>query len=351
MITLSVDSHKHINVAVAADEHGRVLADWEGANRERSWRQLRAWGLQFGDERQWGIEGAWGHGRGLAQELVAHDEVVYEINPRLTAQFRRRSSRMDKNDRLDAKAVASAVLREGEHLSPVTADDWTVAFDVLSRQREELVAEATRLRNRIHASLEFIDPDYGSNLPKLSSPAGVKAVARLKVPAQDPVAQARVQSVRLLAKRLELALEQAEMLKTTIRNLRHEALVPLLRICGVGELTAGALAGILGPGRRFQTEAQLATYAGVAPVEASSAGVIRHRLSRRGDRRLNAILHRIALTQSRASEEAKAYLERRQAQGKSRRDGIRLLKRYIVRRIWAAWKECLDSSTVALQAA
>ena len=104
------------------------------------------------------------------------------------------------------------------------------------------------------------------------------------------------------------------------------------------------LAGVLGPGRRFINDAQLAAYAGVAPLEASSAGLVRHRLNRGGNRRLNAIVHRIALTQAHHSPEARAYLERRASEGKSRREAIRALKRFIVRAIWRLWLECEPAS-------
>src|SRR4029453_11695625 len=107
--------------------------------------------------------------------------------------------------------------------------------------------------------------------------------------------------------------------------------VALTRLCGVSLLTAGALAGLLGPGRRFATDAQLAAYAGVAPLEASSAGRVRHRLNRGGNRRLNAILYRIAITQAGASPQAKPSLGRRAGEGKSRREALRALKRHLVR--------------------
>ena len=118
-------------------------------------------------------------------------------------------------------------------------------------------------------------------------------------------------------------------------------------------LTAGALAGILGPGRRFRSEAQLAAYAGAAPLEASSAGVVRHRLNRGGNRRLNAMLYRIALTQAHSWPPARAYLARRQADGKTRREAFRALKRYLVRAIWRLWQECLQAQAgqVSTQAA
>lgn len=105
-------------------------------------------------------------------------------------------------------------------------------------------------------------------------------------------------------------------------------------------LTAGALAGILGPGRRFGREAQLAAYAGVAPLEASSAERVRHRLNRGGNRRLNAILYRIALTRARYDPAARAYPDRRMGEGKAKREARRALKRYISRAIFRLWQEC-----------
>src|SRR6185312_4858742 len=118
-------------------------------------------------------------------------------------------------------------------------------------------------------------------------------------------------------------------------------------------LTAGSLAGILGCGHRFRSEAQLAAYAGVAPLEASSAGHLRHRLNRGGNRRLNAVVYRIALTQARCHPPAQAYLARRLSEGKTKREALRALKRYIIRAIWRMWLACLDlqHTTSALEAA
>jgi transposase len=156
--------------------------------------------------------------------------------------------------------------------------------------------------------------------------------------------QQRAAVIRRTAFRLQLALTQAKDLAEQIRNAAQEHYTPLTQHGGVDLLTAEALAGILGPGRRFLTDAQLAAYARVAPLEASSAGQVRHRLNPGGNRRLNAILYRIALTQARCSPDAQAYLARRQAEGKTRREAIRALKRYLVRAIWRLWQDCLSSS-------
>jgi transposase len=150
-----------------------------------------------------------------------------------------------------------------------------------------------------------------------------------------------------MAKRLRLALEQVADLQQQIARRAAADFSPLTRLCGINLLTAGALAGILGPGRRFTTEAQLAAYAGVAPLEASSAGGVRHRLNRGGNRRLNAILYRIALTQARHAPEARAYLERRRAQGKTSKEAFRALKRFLIRAIWRLWQECWSAQVAA----
>ena len=112
-------------------------------------------------------------------------------------------------------------------------------------------------------------------------------------------------------------------------------------------LTAGTLAGVLGPADRFATDAQLAAYAGVAPLEASSAGLVRHRLNRGGNRRLNAVFYRIVLTQAHHLPAARAYIDRRLTEGKTRREAHRALRRFVVRAIWRLWQECRPAQTAA----
>ncbi len=343
MITIGVDAHKHMHMAVALDERGRVAGHWQGENSVAGWDEATQWARALGDERRWGIEGGGGYGRGLAQHLVDGGEVVYDINPRLTATERRRSRRTDKSDACDAQAIAQVVQREDAKLPRVAAEDETVALDLLTAEREDAQAEATRLRNRLHHLLLQLDPQYHLHLPALTSVAGVQAAAGYTTTSSSLVQQERAAVVRRLAGRLRLAMEQvAELGQQRIEALAQARYAPLTRLCGVSLLTAGSLAGILGPGRRFASEAQLAAYAGVAPLETSSAGRVRHRLNRGGNRRLNAIVYRIALVQARWSPEAKAYLARRVAEGKTKREAFRALKRYLIRAIWRLWGACLS---------
>jgi transposase len=340
MITIGVDAHKRIHVATAVDGAGQELESWRGPNSARGWRRLQRWAEALGEQRRWGIEGAWGYGRGLAQLLVSDGETVYEINARWTARERRSARRPGKTDRLDAHAIAQLVRQESPHLPVVHADDSSTLLDILSTEREGVIAEVVRLRNQIHALLTQLDPEYQLHLPRLDSKAGVAAAQHYETTSKSVLQQTRAANVRRLAARLDLALQQAAAIAEEIQQLAKRDFEPLTQICGVNLLTAGTLAGILGPGQRFVSDAQLAAYAGVSPLEASSAGAVRHRLNRGGNRRLNSILHRIVLTQAHAWPEARAYLDRKVAEGKSRREAMRALKRYVARSVWRLWQEC-----------
>ena len=225
-------------------------------------------------------------------------------------------------------------------LPRVLLEDDTAILELLTSQRESALAEASRLRNQIHALLLQVDPEYKLHLPVINSKAGLVALRNYTPSVDDAIRLERARAVRRLAERLILALDQEEQLAEEIRQAAKASFTPLTKLCGVNLLTAGKLAAILGPGNRFTSDAQLASYAGVAPLEASSAGHTRHRLNRGGNRRLNHVLYFIVLTQAHHLPEAKAYLDRRVAEGKSRREAHRALKRFVVRAIWKLWQEC-----------
>lgn len=339
MLTIGVDAHKRLHVAVAVDAAGEQIGSWRGTNTEAGWAELLAWAKALGP-RRWGVEGTWNYGRGLAQHLVGAGETVYEINPRWTADGRRRARTAAKSDDRDARAVAEVVRRDADALPRVAADDECAVLDALATERDDALAEATRLRNQLHQVLLHLDPAYGERFPVLDSAVALDALQDYAVEGGTLLQQTRAAAVRRLAHRLRLALAQADELAREIRQRAKGRFAPLTQICGVDWLTAGVLAGVLGPGKRFASDAQLAAYAGVAPLEAGSAGHLRHRLNPGGNRRLNAILYRIALSQSRWSDEGRAYLSKRRREGKTRREAVRALKRHLARAIWRRWQEC-----------
>ncbi len=339
MITIGVDAHKRVHQAVAIDGSGQERARWRGDTSPAAWQRLQDWAVALDGARRWGIEGSGQDGHGLAQHLVTSGETVVEVNPRLTAGMRRNGRQRGKDDRLDALAVARVVAQEGDALPAVPADDATAVLAELAADRDSAVTEATRLRNQLHQVLHQLGAVDDRAWPDLTTAAAVAPLVEYRAPAGDALAASRAIRVRHLAARLQLALEQAAATERAIRQLTQPCLQPLDAIYGVALLTAGLVAAELG-GRAFATDAQLASFAGTAPLPASSGEHARHRLNRGGNRRLNALIHRIALVQLRGDAEAQAYVAKRRAEGKTQREAIRCLKHSITRRTYRAWKAC-----------
>ncbi len=193
MVTIGIDAHKRVHHALVLDDDGSILGSWRGPNTADSWQCLLTWTHTLPGPRQWGIEGAWNYGRGLAQFLVTQGETVYEVNPRWTAERRRRARKTGKSDQLDAHAVAKFVRDEATTLPRVLAEDTTAVLDLLVTEREAALAEATRLRNQLHQLLLQVDPDYKAHLPSLTSKAGMRAVESYALAAGGSLQQHRAQ--------------------------------------------------------------------------------------------------------------------------------------------------------------
>ena len=183
--------------------------------------------------------------------------------------------------------------------------------------------------------LHALDPTFGVPLRKLSRPSQLERVSRwlARQPKEMRVRLARelVNSCRGLNRAIAELDQELEQ--------RAAAIAPaLLELPGCAGVTAAKLLAEIGPIDRFRTDAQLARHSGVAQLEASSGRTQRHRLDRGGNRQLNAALYRIAITQSRYHADARAYLDRKRAEGKSRREALRCLKRLLVRVVFQTLK-------------
>jgi transposase len=343
MCLIGVDAHRQTITAVAVSVDGQRTGSWTGTNRIDDWAQVLAWAeRRRGEtERLWGIEGSGNQGRGLAQFLLGQGEAVVEINPRWTAAARNRRRRIDKSDTADAQAITRVLREEGDQLPRLQADDDTTPLAILTRERDSLLTDLTRERNRLHVALLQVDPAYKIRIGRLDRRAGIDAVLVWDAHRLRIAQQVHLHSAQRRARRILALLDDLDAISAELQERAEPVAAPLQSIFGVAALTAAMLAGYLGPGPRFASDAQLASYAGVAPLETSSAGVLRHRLNRTGHRRLNAVIHRIALTQARGYGPAQDYIARRRAGGNSWREAIRALKRQIIRRIWSVWKQCL----------
>jgi transposase len=331
MIVIGVDVHKHSLTAVAVDELGRSLAEWSGPAADRVADCAR----RLDAERLWAVEDCRHVTRRLEQTLLEAGERLVRVPPRLTGPERRRGRRRGKSDSIDALAVARAALREPHLDAPRPQEPRLRELKLLVDHRDDLVAERRRCQQRLRWHLHELDPSLQVPLGALDRTIWLDRLGR-QLARRDQTTQVRIAG--------ELV-GRCRALTATILQLDRElqqrttTLAPrLLDLAGCGPVSAAKLLCEIGPIDRFRTDAQLARHAGVAPLDASSGKHQRHRLDRGGNRQLNCALHRIAVTQGRVHPPARAYLERKQSEGKSRREAIRCLKRQLARTIHTTLK-------------
>jgi len=331
MIVIGVDVHKHELTAVAVDELGRQLDALATTDDDA----LVAWSKRLGRGRLWALEDCRHVSRRLERVLQKRRERLVRVPPRLTAPQRRRGRSRGKSDLIDALAVARAALREPALDSPRPEEAQLRELKLLVDHRDDLVDERRRCQQRLRWHLHELDPALRVPLGALDRAVWLdrlgRQLARREQATQVRIARELLGRCRILTRSiLELERELAQ---------RTQALAPrLLELAGCGPLSAAKLLCEIGPIDRFRSDAQLARHAGVAPLDASSGKHQRHRLDRGGNRQLNCALHRIAVTQGRAHPPARAYLERKQAEGKSRRGAIRCLKRQLARTVYTTLK-------------
>jgi len=343
MIWIGVDAHKRVHQAVALSQAG-VVGTRTIPNTPEAWAALLAWAAQW-PERMWAVEGAWYLGRGLAQHLAERGERVHEVNGRWTAARRRGMRRPGKSDRLDAHSVAQLLREEQDGLPRVYAEeDELASVQLWSRLQAELTKDMTRVVNRLHDLLLACDPQYQAQLPALTTKAAITALSAYRAPGAGTLARERERAIRAIAAQLALLDQQDRELRRKLERASQARFSPLRQIEGIGAVIACAIVAEVGRPRPGFGEAQLAALGGLSPLEASSAGAVRHRLNRLGNRRLNMVFHQIVLTQGRIYAPAQQYLARRRAEGRTSREARRALKRLIVRRVHRAWRGCFEAS-------
>ena len=330
MIVIGVDPHKHTHTAAAVDAAtGELRGEQTTRAREHGHERLLAWACRLGSQRLWALEDCRHVSGSLERFLLARGERVVRVPPRLMGQARRSSRERGKSDAVDALAVARAALREPS-LPAARLAGPEREIRLLHDHRADLVAERTRIQNRLRWHLHDLDPEIDIPAHALDRQLWLnrlgRRLARHEQTTHVRISRELVARCRQLSRRIdELERELATLLRT------HAA--ALLDLPGCGTLTAAQLIGEVAGITRFATDAKLAKHAGAAPLPASSGQRQRHRLNRHGNRQLNCALHRIAITQARTHPPARAYLERKQAEGKSRREALRCLKRHLARTI------------------
>jgi transposase len=316
-VTIGVDPHKASHTAAALDEHGHLLGQQRITASLEGYQALRQWAGQW-EDRRWAVEGAHGIGRALAQRLVGDGERVLDVPAKLAARVRVLSvGHGRKSDPHDAISVAIAA-RSVPCLRQVGVEDQAVVLHLLTKRRQDLVAAARHyglLMDLVPGGARRnLTANRAAALLAAVTPAGAPAVTRWEL-ATELVADVRQLEERIAA------------VEARIKTAVAQSNTTLLELFGVGPVLAARFLGEVGDVGRFPTKHHFAAHTGTAPLEASSGQVVRHRLSRAGDRKLNHALYMMAMVQVRRPSAGQAYCRRKLAEGKSPKEALRCLKR------------------------
>ncbi len=329
---VGVDSHKDRHSAAVTDALGGVLAQTEIPTTHSGYQQLLDWAcVQAPGRRVWAIEGTGCFGAGLTDFLLEAGQWVVEVDRP------RRSPRKDgdKSDEIDAVRAARDAL-SAKHLANPRQRGEREALRVLKASRKQAVTVHSQAIVQLKAMVMQAPDALRSRLRGLTGKSLVNACAALRNRKSQSVAlAATVVSMRSTARlAMAAAREIAELDCKLADAVEQQAPSELLNERGVGNVVAAELLCAWSHQGRLRSEAAFARMAGVAPVEASSGQVVRHRLSRGGDRQLNSALRTIVLARLAADPPTQSYVARRRAEGKSDREIQRCLKRYIARHLF-----------------
>ena len=324
-VTIGVDPHKGSHTAVAVDDGETELSRLKVATSSSQLEQLLAWAEPF-EKRTWAVEAAGGWGYLVSQQLVAAGEEVLDVPATLAARVRLLGSgRSNKNDPNDARSVAIAAMR-APRLAGVERADHSGVLRLLAKRNLDLGRARNRSACRLHSLLAEL---VAGGIPNEINASSAQCLLDTVTPT-TPIETARK----------ELALEHLDDLRRLDAQMREsksriKAAVAasgttLTELFGVGPVVAAMTIGYAGDVRRFASRNHFASYTGTAPIEVSSGGRVVHRLSRRGSRQLNHAIHIEAITQIRhAHSDGRAYYDRKLAEGKTKKEAVRSLKRRI----------------------
>src|SRR3954449_12427229 len=333
MIVIGADTHKRSHTVAAVDAAtGRACAERTARARRRSFEDLLRWARGVGAERVWAIEDCRHVSGALERFLLVRGERVVRVASKLMADARRSARERGKSDVIDAVAIARAAIREGLDTLPVARlAGRELDIRLLVDHRERLVAQRTALINDLRWHLHDLWPEFEIPARVLAAGGWQDRVAGRLARAEQT---ARVRIARDELRRIRELTRSIDALERELAGLVADVAPQLLAEPGCGVLTAAKLVGEIAGIGRFATDAKLARIAGSAPTPASSGRTDRHRLDTGGNRQLNCALHRLAVTKGRLDPDTAAYLARKHADGKSRREALRCLKRHLARRVW-----------------
>jgi transposase len=333
MIAIGTDSHMRTHTCAAVDAltaagRGELTAP----ARKDSFEKLLRWARALDPDRVWALEDCRHVSGAFERFLIARGERVVRVAPKHMAGARRSARERGKSDSIDALSVARAALKEGiETLPTAHLDGAALDIRLLVDHREDLINSRTRDQQRLRWHLHDLWPELEIPTGALDTHKWLGKISRRLARAEKTT---RVRIARELLRQISAHTTRIRELESELTDLVKSYAPQLLAERGCGTLTAAKLIGEIAGAERFATDAKLARTSGAAPIPASSGNTHRHRLDRGGNRQLNCALHRLAVNKGNWDPDAVAYLARKQAEGKSRKEALRCLKRFLARRVW-----------------
>jgi transposase len=343
-VMIGVDPHKGSHTAVVMDAAEEPLAELRVRASAAQAEELVAWASAW-PERTWAVEGARGLGRLLAQQLVGAGERVLDVQPKLASRVRLlQAGDTNKNDPNDALSVAVAALRS--KASPeVTAEDYPAVLKVWAKRHRDLGRTRNQVACRLHAVLCDLVP--GGHQKEISAAQATKILENLTPSGAVELARAEL-AAEFLADLRHVDAQLRQTSKRLAAAVKASG-TSLTQVFGIGPVIAGIVIGDVAEVSRFPGRDHFAAYNGTAPVEVSSGNRKVHRLSLRGNRRINHAIHMAAITQIRhRHSKGRAYYDKKLAEGKTHKEALRCLKRQISDAIFARLQA--DARKVAARA-
>jgi transposase len=344
-VILGVDTHLDFHVAVAMDHMGRRLGESSVPTTVKGYEGLLCWAEGFGPLRCAGVEGTSSYGAGLARHLKSQGIEVLEVE---RPKRRRGGSRrnVEKSDPSDAERAARAVLAGETSGVPKSGDGRVEMIRTRRAARRSAMKARTQAANQLQGLRVTAPEELLNRLRGLSRKELVSVAARFRI-GDDlrDVPSATKFALRSVARRYEALSEEIAELEAHLDRLVAQVAPELVSLAGIGTDHAATLLMVAGDNpQRLRSEASLASLCGVSPIEASSGKVVRHRLNRGGNREANRALYMICLARMRRDRRTKEYVARRTQEGKSKREIIRCLKRYVAREVYRVLISCVSHS-------
>jgi transposase len=338
-----VDTHTDTHHAAVLDHLGRLLGTEQFPTTATGLAALRTWLTSHGSIHAVGIEGTGSYGAGLTHHLRHHDITTIEVD----RPDRKTRCRHGKSDPIDAIAAAQAVLSGRATGTPKTHTGPVEAIRVLHTVRADAVKAHTAALNHLHALITTAPTPLRDQLRGLTRAALLAHCARLRPSADltDPITATKT-ALRRLARRIQTLTIEITDADRELAALTTTVAPATTALHCVGPQTTAQLLTTAGDNPdRIATEASFARLCGVAPIPASSGNTTRQRLHRGGDRQANAALYRIVIVRMRHCERTRAYIARRTSEGKTKKEIIRCLKRYVAREVYATILADLTGTT------